>query len=165
VASIVADTTPPPSPVEDAAEEAPAAAAEPACDAVFSITGRERSHYVYWELSRATCERARRSSPAGHPALKIVFFAPGHAGARRSERVVPVRSLAGSVTLESPTPNAVARAALGWQSPSEFLPLIVATQLAPSGQRSAFLTNRRIVEGTRAVQARALAAYRSAPAG
>jgi hypothetical protein len=116
-------------------------------------------------LTRTTLERVSRLSPAGHPALKIVFYAPSRHGAQRSERVVSVRSSTGSVTLESPTPNAVARAALGWQLPSEFLPLVVATPLGLSGQRSALFRSPRGIEGTRAVQARALAAYRSAPAG
>jgi hypothetical protein len=151
--AVVADTTPPPAPGEGPAEEAPDAAGEPACDAALSVAGRERSHYVYWELTRATSERARRLSPVGHPALKIVFFTPSRDGAHRSERVVSVRSSAGSITLESPTPNAVACAALGWQSPGEFLPLVVATPLtAPLLPRAA--------ESMRAVQARARAAYR-----
>jgi hypothetical protein len=176
--AIVADTTPPPAPADSGPSEAlapnvaesappavptegaeqPAGVDEPEGDAVFSISGLERSYYFYWELSRQTRDRLGRVSPAGHPALKIVFFAPSPAGARRSERMVAVRSASGAITLESPAPRAVARAALGWHSAGEFLPLLVATELATSGSASAVPPDRRAV--ARAAQARALVAYR-----
>jgi hypothetical protein len=160
-AAAAGDTLPPPA--ADSEMEAAPIGREPTEDTACLLLGADRSHCVYWELSRTTREGAERLDPSGEPVIKVLFFTPDTQGTRRTERNVSVTGATGTVRIESPSVRTVLCAALGWQSDRGFQPLAVAAQFAPTGQLIRSPLGARARQRAHDVRARALGACRSTP--
>lgn len=101
---------------------APVIEPEPSADALITIHDIGGHLFVYWEVTAETRARAQ-------PVVRLALFQPTWDGAQRGERDFPVEGARGSRLLVGMERGVVARAALGWQSASGFLPVAVAVEL------------------------------------
>jgi hypothetical protein len=102
--------------------------AQLAQDALFFRTDPEGTQ-LYWELSPASVDRARRRMPEGHPIVRVVAMQPSVEGTNRVDLDLPVETPTGWTRLQELRPPAIVRAALGWLAPEGFAPLAVGTEL------------------------------------
>lgn len=116
----------------------PEAEAEPAEPALF-VTGPSGALRLYYELPLASLESCGVDRAQGHAAVRLVGFEPRGDRPERRDVTRPVEGARGQIEVFDFADSAVVRAALGWLTGDDFLPLTVARSLrgAASGELEA----------------------------
>jgi hypothetical protein len=124
-----------------------------AVDGVVTIARAPGAVYVYWECAEATLRRAKKRDPSGCAVVVLVALRPSWDGAQREERELGAEPARGGALVDGLAEGAVVRAAIGWRSPSGFVPFAVGSSLlAGDGRDSHALSD---------AQSRALAGFRA----
>jgi len=85
---------------------------------------------IYWELAADGIDRAQQRWPGARPILQLVTVIPEAGEPRRVMREVDVEETLGSISIAGLAPGTVARVAVGWRHGNDFVPTVVAAELA-----------------------------------